>query len=457
MHCDYMARMTKLKRPELLSPAGTVKSMRHAFAYGADAVYAGVPRYSLRVRNNTMSKDDNLANSIHEAHSIGKKLYVAANLFPHNNKVATFIEDMEPVIEAKPDALIMADPGLIMLVREKWPDMPIHLSVQMNTMNYQAVRFWKSIGVERVILSRELSLDDVERIRQECPDTELEVFVHGALCIAYSGRCLLSGYFSHRDANQGTCTNTCRWKYNTHEAEETETGDILPIKAFERPQLFSNAGHERHPEADKIYFLEEENRKGELMPVYEDENGTYIMNSKDLRAIEHVERLVKMGIDCLKIEGRTKSHYYVARTAQAYSKAIDLAVEGKPFDPKLIGVLENLANRGYTDGFYKRHDTSEYQKYIENASRSQLQMFVGEAIGRDGDDLIVQVKNRFEKGDKVEMVLPNGQNRDIVIDDMRNAETNEPMDVALGSHYQIRIPAKGIDSDLVLISKYLSV
>ena len=141
---------------------------------------------------------------------------------------------------------------------------------------------------------------------------------------------------------------------------------------------------------------------------------------------------------------------------RAYSKAIDLAVEGKPFDPKLIGVLENLANRGYTDGFYKRHDTSEYQKYIENASRSQLQMFVGEAIGRDGDDLIVQVKNRFEKGDKVEMVLPNGQNRDVVIDDMRNAETNEPMDVALGSHYQIRIPAKGVDSDMVLISKYLN-
>ncbi len=451
-----------LKRPELLSPAGTLKSMRHAFAYGADAVYAGVPRYSLRVRNNTMSKDDNLLKGIEEAHSLGKKLYVAANLFPHNNKVKTFVEDMEEVIEAKPDALIMADPGLIMLVREKWPEMPIHLSVQMNTMNYQAVKFWQSIGIERVILSRELSLDDVERIRQECPDMELEVFVHGALCIAYSGRCLLSGYFSHRDANQGTCTNTCRWKYNTHEAEETETGDIvpvnggvLPIKSFEQPPLFSQSGHKRHPEADKVYFLEEENRKGELMPVYEDENGTYIMNSKDLRAIEHVDRLVKMGIDCLKIEGRTKSHYYVARTAQAYSKAIDLAVEGKEFDPKLIGVLENLANRGYTDGFYKRHDSSEYQKYIENASRSQLQMFVGEGIGRDGADLIVQVKNRFELGDKVELVLPNGKNRDIVIEDMRNAETNEPMDVALGSHYQVKIPVGDIDDDLVLMSKYL--
>ena len=447
--------MTKLKRPELLSPAGTLKSMRHAFAYGADAVYAGVPRYSLRVRNNTMSKDNNLNKGIEEAHAMGKKLYVAANVFPHNDKIKSYINDMEEVVAGKPDALIMADPGLIMLTREKWPDMPIHLSVQMNTMNYQSVKFWKSMGVERIILSRELSLDEVERIRQECPDIELEVFVHGALCIAYSGRCLLSGYFSHRDANQGTCTNTCRWKYSAHEAEETETGDILPIQAFERPPLFSDSDQERHPLADKVYFLEEENRKGELMPVYEDEHGTYIMNSKDLRAIEHVERLVKMGIDCLKIEGRTKSHYYVARTAQAYSRAIDLAVNGQEFDPKLIGVLENLANRGYTDGFYKRHDTSEYQKYIENASRSQKQLFVGEAIGRDGDDLIVQVKNRFEQGDKVELVLPNGQNRDIVIENMRNAETNEPSPVALGSHYVVKILAKGVDSDMVLISKYL--
>ena len=447
--------MTKLKRPELLSPAGTLKSMRHAFAYGADAVYAGVPRYSLRVRNNTMSKDNNLNKGIEEAHAMGKKLYVAANVFPHNDKIKSYINDMEEVVAGKPDALIMADPGLIMLTREKWPDMPIHLSVQMNTMNYQSVKFWKSMGVERIILSRELSLDEVERIRQECPDIELEVFVHGALCIAYSGRCLLSGYFSHRDANQGTCTNTCRWKYSAYEAEETETGDILPIQAFERPPLFSDSDQERHPLADKVYFLEEENRKGELMPVYEDEHGTYIMNSKDLRAIEHVERLVKMGIDCLKIEGRTKSHYYVARTAQAYSRAIDLAVNGQEFDPKLIGVLENLANRGYTDGFYKRHDTSEYQKYIENASRSQKQLFVGEAIGRDGDDLIVQVKNRFEQGDKVELVLPNGQNRDIVIENMRNAETNEPSPVALGSHYVVKILAKGVDSDMVLISKYL--
>lgn len=446
---------TPLKRPELLSPAGTLKAMRHAFLYGADAVYAGLPKYSLRVRNNTFSKDNALAVGIAEAHVLGKKLFVAANLFPHNNKIKSFITDMEAVVELKPDGLIMADPGLIMLARERWPNLPIHLSVQMNTMNYQSVKFWQSVGIKRIILSRELSLDEVERIRQECPDIELEVFVHGALCIAYSGRCLLSGYFTHRDANQGTCTNTCRWKYSASNAEESESGDILPAGALERPALFSETGQARHPEADKVYFLEEEQRKGELMPVFEDEHGTYIMNSKDLRAIEHVDKLVKMGIDCLKIEGRTKSHYYVARTAQAYSKAIDLAMAGEPLNPDLIGVLENLANRGYTDGFYQRHHTAEQQKYLDNASKSRKQMFVGEAIGRDGDDLIVQVKNHFEVGNRLELTLPNGQNHDMILQEMRNAETGEPMDVALGSAYVVRIAAKDIEGDTVLISKYL--
>ena len=204
--------------PELLSPAGSIKHMRYAFAYGADAVYAGQPRYSLRVRNNEFSAEK-LQQGISEAHEAGKKFFIASNLLPHDNKVKTYLRDMEPIIDMQPDALIMADPGLIMLVREKWPDIPIHLSVQANTLNSSAVKFWQSLGLSRVILSRELSLDEIEHIRQQCPDMELEVFVHGALCIAFSGRCLLSGYFNHRDANQGACTNSCRWKYNLHEAK----------------------------------------------------------------------------------------------------------------------------------------------------------------------------------------------------------------------------------------------
>ena len=209
-------------KTELLSPAGTIKNMRYAFAYGADAVYAGQPRYSLRVRNNDF-KDRNLEIGISEAHALGKKFYLTSNLMPHNSKVKTYIRDLEPVIELGPDALIMADPGLIMMVKERWPDMPIHLSVQANTVNYAAVKFWQREGIERVILSRELSLDEVEEIRQQCPDMELEVFVHGALCIAYSGRCLLSGYFNHRDPNQGTCTNSCRWEYSPVETVATNS------------------------------------------------------------------------------------------------------------------------------------------------------------------------------------------------------------------------------------------
>lgn len=445
-----------MKRPELLSPAGTLKAMRHAFAYGADAVYAGLPKYSLRVRNNTFKKDDALAIGIKEAHDLGKKLYVAANLFPHNPKVKTFLQDMEPVIDLKPDALIMADPGLIMMVREKWPHMPVHLSVQMNTVNYASVKFWQKMGLTRIILSRELSLNEIEMIRQECPDMELEVFVHGALCIAYSGRCLLSGYFTHRDANQGTCTNSCRWKYNTTEAFETESGDILPADALQRPELFSECGgQERHPLADKMYFLEEQQRPGELMPVFEDEHGTYIMNSKDLRAIEHVHRLVEIGVDSLKIEGRTKSHYYVARTAQAYRQAIDMAVAGEPLNPKLIGVLENLAHRGYTDGFYQRHHTQDHQNYITGASTTHKQEFVGEVISRDADWLTIDVKNKFAIGDRLEFILPSGKNIESILTVLKDEKGND-IEVAAGNGHIVRVPANGIDGDVILVSRFLA-
>ena len=192
--------------PELLLPAGTLDKMRAAYDFGADAVYAGQPRYSLRARNNDFQLEQ-LEIGIQEAHTRGKKFYVASNILPHNAKLKTYLADMAPVIAMQPDALIMADPGLIMMVREKWPHIPVHLSVQANTVNYMGVKFWQKLGLTRVILSRELSLDEVEEVRQQCPDMEIEVFVHGALCIAYSGRCLLSGYFNHRDPNQGTCTH----------------------------------------------------------------------------------------------------------------------------------------------------------------------------------------------------------------------------------------------------------
>jgi len=440
-----------MAKTELLSPAGTLKNMRYAFAYGADAVYAGQPRYSLRVRNNDFL-EDNLAIGINEAHQLGKKFYLTSNLMPHNSKIKTYIEHMRPVIEMVPDALIMADPGLIMMVRDTWPDMPVHLSVQANTVNYAAVKFWQSVGIERIILSRELSLDEIKEIRQECPDMELEVFVHGALCIAYSGRCLLSGYFNHRDPNQGTCTNACRWEYNSTPSTENAEGVYKPQ---EDKTNISDMGAVRHPAADDVMFLEETNRPGEQMPVEEDEHGTYIMNSKDLRAIEHVKQLVDIGVDSLKIEGRTKSHYYVSRTAQTYKQAIQDASEGKEFDPELIGVLENLANRGYTDGFYKRHHTKDYQNYMQGNSLSHQQQFVGEVVAYDTNTGMadIDVKNKITVGDKLELIKPSG-NEDIILSHMEDMH-GKPMDEAKGGGYKIRIPLNKDMAEKGLIARYL--
>ena len=418
--------MTREFKPELLSPAGTLKAMRYAFAYGADAVYAGQPRYSLRVRNNEFNKLENLAAAIEEAHGLGKHFYLASNISPHNDKVRSYIRDLEPVIAMGPDALIMSDPGLIMLVKERWPEQEIHLSVQANAVNWATVKFWHRQGVSRVILSRELSLEEIEEIRQQCPEMELEVFVHGALCIAYSGRCLLSGYMTHRDSNQGACTNSCRWEYNAHPAGETETGDIIATEA-NRPGA-----------VDQPVLLQEKNRPGAYMPAYEDEHGTYIMNSRDLRAVQHVGRLLEMGIHSLKIEGRTKSHYYVARTAQVYRTAIDNAAAGRPFDIGLMSQLEHLANRGYTEGFYRRHAPDEYQNYDVGHSVNPDQQFVGEALACDGDSLIVDVKNYFRVGDELELISPSGNHR-FILPAIRN-RAGKVADEAPGSGHIVNIP-----------------
>lgn len=415
--------------------------MRYAFAYGADAVYAGQPRYSLRVRNNEFKHLENLQAAISEAHEQDKKFYLASNIAPHNSKVHTYLKDLEPVIAMQPDALIMSDPGLMMMVRETWPDQAIHLSVQANAVNYAAVKFWANQGIERVILSRELSIDEIEEIRQLVPDVELEVFVHGALCIAYSGRCLLSGYMSHRDPNQGACTNSCRWEYNSHEATENETGDLVAIDSrqiMKQPETWSP-----HDEVQPV-LLQEKNRPDEYMPAYEDEHGTYIMNSKDLRAVQHVDRLVNMGIHSLKIEGRTKSHYYAARTAQVYRRAIDEAQAGHAFDMGLMSELEHLANRGYTEGFYRRHVPSEYQNYEKGASDNPNQQFVAEVTGFDAQHgwLTVDVKNRFAVNDTMELITPAGNMRFNL--EQLETQQGKSIEVAPGSGHIVRIPTDNL-------------
>ena len=420
---------------ELLSPAGSLKNMRYAFAYGADAVYAGQPRYSLRVRNNEFDHE-NLAIGIQEAHELGKKFYVVVNIQPHNSKLKNFIRDLEPVVAMQPDALIMSDPGLIMMVRENFPDMPVHLSVQANAVNWATVKFWQNMGLTRVILSRELSIDEIEEIKNNVPGMEIEVFVHGALCMAYSGRCMLSGYMNKRDANQGACTNACRWEYKIHDAKEDETGDVIPVKNISET---ANAD-EQHMQAQHQFnapVLLQRNDE-DMFAAEEDEHGTYFMNSKDLRAVQHVDRLTKMGIHSLKIEGRTKSYFYCARTAQIYRKAIDDALAGKPFDPALMTQLEGLANRGYTEGFLRRHIHSEYQNYETGSSSFDHQQFCGEVLERNGDYIKIDVKNRFVVGDSLELMTPQG-NIYFTLTEIKDKKGNLIED-AKGSGHIVEIP-----------------
>ncbi|MDO8696257.1 MAG: tRNA 5-hydroxyuridine modification protein YegQ [Pseudomonas sp.] len=450
-------------QPELLSPAGTLKNMRYAFAYGADAVYAGQPRYSLRVRNNEFDHAT-LAIGIDEAHAQGKRFYVVVNIAPHNAKLKTFLKDLAPVVAMGPDALIMSDPGLIMLVREHFPQMAIHLSVQANAVNWASVEFWRLQGLTRAILSRELSLEEIGEIREKVPGMELEVFVHGALCMAYSGRCLLSGYINKRDPNQGSCTNACRWEYKTHEGKENELGEIVqrssvqnwePIPVQQIPAQPSEPTLGSGGPTDQLFLLEDASRPGELMSAYEDEHGTYIMNSKDLRAVQHVERLLQMGVHSLKIEGRTKSHYYCARTAQVYRKAIDDAVAGKPFDKSLMDTLESLAHRGYTEGFLRRHVHDEYQNYQHGFSVSEQQQFVGELTGERVNGLAeVKVKNRFAVGDLLELMTPQG-NLNFHLERLEK-HSGEALSVAPGDGHTVYLPVpESIDLNYALLMRNL--
>lgn len=448
-------------KPELLSPAGSLKNMRYAFAYGADAVYAGQPRYSLRVRNNEFNHE-NLKIGIDEAHALGKKFYVVVNIAPHNSKLKTFIKDLQVVVDMKPDALIMSDPGLIMLVREHFPEMDIHLSVQANAVNWATVKFWQQMGLTRVILSRELSIDEIAEIREKVPEMELEIFVHGALCMAYSGRCLLSGYINKRDPNQGTCTNACRWEYKMEEGTTDEVGNIVPTDAVQKYQpeievknVAPTLGEGQA--TDKVFLYTEPNRPDEQMTAFEDEHGTYFMNSKDLRAVQHVEKLAQIGVHSLKIEGRTKSFYYCARTAQVYRKAIDDAAAGKPFDESLMDTLESLAHRGYTEGFLRRHTHDEYQNYDYGYSISERQQFVGEFTGKRNEQGMaeVAVKNKFLLGDSVEMMTPKG-NIVFNIEKMLNRK-NENVDAALGDgHFVFLDVPTDVELDFALLMRNLS-
>jgi len=378
-----------MQKLELLAPAGTFEKMKYAYAYGADAVYAGIPKFSLRARENDFD-EQKLVEAIEYAHRLNKKIYLTMNIFPHNRKVESFTQMLSRIAELKVDGLIMADPGMIMTTKEEHPQLDIHLSTQANTINWQTVKFWQKIGVKRIILSRELSIDEIKEIRDRVPDIELESFVHGAICIAYSGRCLLSNYFTHRDANQGTCTNACRWEY----------------------KLFEN----KKNEIDPNYFIEESERPGSLMPIDEDEHGTYIMNAKDLCAIEILDQMMDAGINSFKIEGRTKSVYYLSIVTRAYRQALDQINAGLPINQEIIDEVYTIANRGYITGFLERNPLDSGQNYEQSHSENQTRIFAG--IIKDWDAkkqlATISVRGRFEKGEKLELVTPESTTEFIV-------------------------------------------
>lgn len=414
---------------ELLSPAGSVRAMHMAFTYGADAIYAGQPRFSLRVRNNEFDLE-RLHSSILYAREHQKKFYVVVNLAPHNAKIKNFMAEMAPVIAMNPHALIVSDPGIIHLLKESYPDMPLHLSVQANTLNWAAVKFWRQVGIERVILSRELGIDEIAEIKQRCPEMELEVFVHGALCMAYSGRCLISNYVNKRDPNQGACTNACRWEYQASAATEV---DQTLIPAIKIPATTVPAT--RASESQALFV--KESTSSEYYALEEDEHGSYLFNSRDLRAVAQVEKLIRVGVNSMKIEGRTKSPYYVGRTAQIYRRAIDAACAGLPFDESLLKELDGLANRGYTEGFLERHKMQSMQNYDQGSGVGQQQV-VGEVTGKTADGLLnISVKNKFSLQDSLLLMTPKGNLR-FSLSQLFD-KNGHPIESALGSGHRVTI------------------
>jgi len=360
--------------PELLLPAGSPHKLRVAIEYGADAVYCGVPRYSLRARENEF-RLHNLGEAVEFVRARGKKIYFTVNAIPRNSKVPGYLRYLKAMAELKPDGLIMADPGLIMITRDNFPDVPVHISVQANVMNYASVEFWQRFGAKRVILSREVTIAEVREIRQRCPDMEIEVFVHGSICIAHSGRCFMSNYFKNRDANQGACNNACRDAYQV--------------------------------------YLKNPEKEDAQMELISSEEGTFLMNSKDLRAIEFLDELTEIGVDSIKVEGRTKNDYYAAMIARTYRRALDDIAAGRQFDRQLLTELDKVASRKYFSGFLTRgmedrvpEDERDFQNE-EGNTRYQSHSYAG-CVKRQGTDGIAwfDLKTRLSEGDELEIFFP---------------------------------------------------
>lgn len=385
-----------MQKLEFLMPAWNLEKMKYALAYWADAVYAWVPMFSLRARENQFSWND-LREAVSYCHERWKKIYFTANIYAHNLKIKPFMESFKKMYELKPDAFIMSDPGLINLVRENYPDAEIHLSVQANNTNWAQVKFWKKIWITRVILSREISLREIKEIHEMCPEMELEFFVHWAICMAYSGRCLLSNYMAHRDPNQWTCAHSCRWEYKVYK-NDIDSNDLY--ENTWRPEDYKALTWE--------YFLEERERKWELLPIDEDEFGTYIMNSRDMCLLDYIKDLADAWVISFKVEWRSKTINYLSWVGRAYRKAIDAVEKWEEYDTwTLIKELFAISNRWYIPGFLV-WDVQDKSIYYEKNAELKEEDFVWIVRWYDEKTKIaeIEVKNRFDLGDKLRLITP---------------------------------------------------
>ena len=375
------------KHPELLIPASSLEVLKTSVVFGADAVYIGGEAFGLRAKAKNFSLEE-MAEGIRFAHARGVKVYVTANILAHNQDLEEAGAYFEELKEIRPDALIISDPGMFLTAKEVCPEIEIHISTQANNVNYRTFQFWKEQGASRVVTGRELSLEEIRQIRKRIPeDLEIETFVHGAMCISYSGRCLLSNYFTGRDANQGSCTHPCRWKY----------------------------------------AVVEETRPGEYMPVYENERGTYLFNSKDLCMIGHLPDLIEAGIDSLKVEGRMKTALYVATVARTYRRALDDYVQDpKRYKDHMPWYLEQISNctyRQFTTGFfYGRPD--EHAQIYDNNTYIKEYTYLGIVQKVDGQGrCLVEQRNKFSVGETIEIMKPDGRDVPVLVEAIQDAQS----------------------------------
>jgi len=388
---------------ELLSPAGNIEKLQYAIAYGADAVYAGSQDFSLRAKADNFTFAD-LQNATEHCHAQGKKIYVPLNIYAHNRHIAPIKEYITNLATAGIDAVIVSDIGIFSLVKALAPNIPIHISTQANVTSYQAVQAWQNLGAKRIILARELTATEISDIRQQCPDIQLEIFVHGAMCMAYSGRCLLSAYLNNKHSNLGECTHPCRWKYQLRQQE---------------------------------YCLIEESRPNQTFPIDEDQHGFYLLNSKDLCLWHRLEQIYKMGIDSVKIEGRMKSIYYISVITRAYKHAITQISQGKQPDSLYTVELNKISHRLYTEGFFA--ENADMQNYTTAQYNRQWQ-FVGNIVSFTGDLAMVRSFHKITNTDTIEIIFPQKECDMVVVKpEMYDQEMNNIVFTKPNTHFYLRL------------------